>query len=118
MGNIERICYWMTLLSVLSLAFSTYTPCIHKDFGHGSDVCVCNATYCDEFIALPPIKSKQCITYTSSKYGLRFNASVHDFKSNANVQHEMVDLKLSVNASKTFQAIHGFGGAFTGNKNQ
>ena len=103
----------LAILSLsVSLSFLAYSPCVKKDFGHGSFVCVCNATYCDQFIDEVALANGQYVVYTSSKDGQRFNESVHSFKGNPAA--EQVDFKLLLNTSTQYQTIFGFGGAFTG----
>lgn len=100
------------LASALLVAFSMSSPCIPKNFGHGSTVCVCNASYCDEFAASPKLEAKQFVVYTSTKDGLRFNRTIQKLtERNSGVE---VDLKIQINTSVHFQSILGFGGAFTG----
>ena len=36
------------ILSILAFVNSS-SPCIKRDFGHSSFVCVCNSTYCDTY---------------------------------------------------------------------
>lgn len=48
------------------------TNCVHRNYGHGSTVCVCNANECD---TLAPVKKTTLGEYTlyiSSKDGHRF----------------------------------------------
>ena len=98
---------------LLGTGFSTYLPCVQKDFGHGSIVCVCNDTYCDEFVdEEPSLLAGHYVVYTSTKDGQRFNESVNEVKREA--INDQVDVKLQINASAHFQTIFGFGGAFTG----
>ena len=105
-------CIFVTLSLSVSVSFLTYSPCVKKDFGHGSVVCVCNATYCDEFTDEVELMNNQYVVYTSTKDGQRFNESLHTFGENKPI--DQVDLKLLINASVHYQTILGFGGAFTG----
>ena len=51
-------------------------PCVPRDFGRGSVVCVCNATYCDDIPRPDPrlLAAGRALLYVSSKAGLRFHA--------------------------------------------
>lgn len=102
----------VTVAAIINAILSAYSPCIKKDFGLGSVVCVCNATYCDKFVGETELGANQYVVYTSTKDGQRFNESIH---TTAGVnQFEQIDLKLELNVSTHFQTIFGFGGAFTG----
>ena len=100
------------IIGLIHVSIMTYSPCVRKDFGHGSVVCVCNATYCDQFIDEIQLKSGQYVVYTSTKDGQRFNESLHN--TNGKKKIDQIDLKLVLNASVQYQSIFGFGGAFTG----
>ena len=100
-------------MPALLVTFGISSPCIPKNFGHGSIVCICNASYCDEFAPDPSLEAKQFVVYTSTKDGLRFNRTIQKL-SERNPSVEEVDLKIKINASVHFQSILGFGGAFTG----
>jgi glucosylceramidase len=77
-------------------------------------VCVCNSTYCDDFPPLGRLKPNQIAVYTSSKCGKRFRRSNVFFKSQLpDLTRTANTISVKVDASKTFQSIHGFGGAFT-----
>uniref|UniRef100_A0A8C3U7R3 Glucosylceramidase n=1 Tax=Catharus ustulatus TaxID=91951 RepID=A0A8C3U7R3_CATUS len=56
-------------------------PCIPKDFGHGSVVCVCNATYCDTLDPLVLPAPGSYVKYESSKAGKRLERSEGRFQS-------------------------------------
>lgn len=88
--------------------------CVHRNYSHGSStVCVCNSTVCDNF---PPIikTPKGVVTaYVSSKNGDRFTKeSVTQF-SKLPVTHVVPTVSITLDKSKKYQNIIGFGGAFT-----
>ena len=58
-------------------------PCDAKDFGHGSLVCACSATYCDTLdpVVLPALGT--FVKYESSKAGKRLERSEGSFQRNA-----------------------------------
>ncbi|MFH4977701.1 hypothetical protein AB6A40_004410 [Gnathostoma spinigerum] len=74
-------------------------------------VCVCNASYCDDFPKLNLSSDEPiAVVYKTSKSGLRFQrttAKITDKNSSKK------GLRMKVNAGETFQTMIGFGGAFT-----
>ncbi|NWU27118.1 GLCM Glucosylceramidase, partial [Dyaphorophyia castanea] len=84
-------------------------PCIPKDFGHGSLVCACSATYCDTLdpLVLPAVGSY--IKYESSKAGKRLERSEGRFQSSLRTP----GLLLTLNISALHQSVKGFGGSLS-----
>jgi hypothetical protein len=68
---------------VLCINNVTADPCIPKDFGSGSVVCVCNSTYCDTLDHLDGVEPGRFRLTTSSKDGLRFDISEGEVLSGA-----------------------------------
>ena len=110
--------YHKMILLFLAVSFIPVihnSPCIPKFFGHSSHVCVCNSTYCNEYIPAPA-SNHHILQVTSSNTGLRFAESKikwlpeHDTNKNY-VRND--DIELSIDRSKRFQKIIGFGGTFT-----
>lgn len=104
------------LLLPLAAAQVQHGPCSTRDYGKGSVVCVCNATYCDNFPELTERRAYQVEIYESNKAGLRFSKSVH--ASNGIVPRSTNDeviptVNLTVDRNTEYQTIIGFGGAFT-----
>ncbi|XP_064474562.1 lysosomal acid glucosylceramidase-like isoform X1 [Ornithodoros turicata] len=88
--------------------------CVPRDYGRGSIVCVCNSTRCDFLGPISPEEHGVAAVYESNKAGLRFHKSVVRFADSIGLPStEAVSLVLTINASKTYQEIVGFGGAFT-----
>ncbi|XKL59759.1 hypothetical protein PGB90_000775 [Kerria lacca] len=83
--------------------------CIPREYGFGSTVCVCNATYCDTLSPVRPPLTGNYIQFVSSKSGLRFQRSIGSFKSKITPR----GVKCKINENITYQEIIGFGGAFT-----
>ncbi|CAH2327552.1 glucosylceramidase [Pelobates cultripes] len=85
-------------------------PCVPVNFGHGSVVCVCNATYCDTLdpVVLPALGTFS--QYESSQSGKRLDLSTGAFKKRT---PSPSDLVLTLNEAKKYQIIKGFGGAVT-----
>ncbi|NWJ06110.1 GLCM Glucosylceramidase, partial [Crypturellus undulatus] len=84
-------------------------PCDARDFGHGSPVCVCNATYCDapEPPALPPAGAY--VKYESTKAGKRLERSQGGFQRNGHTP----DFHLILDTARRYQTVKGFGGSVT-----
>ncbi|XP_072316396.1 lysosomal acid glucosylceramidase [Eucyclogobius newberryi] len=85
------------------------TKCVAKDFGHGSVVCVCNATYCDDMMvgALPPVGKYS--SYLSNMAGSRFEPGQGAFWTNSTGSR----VRITISRSQKYQKIMGFGGAMT-----
>uniref|UniRef100_A0A8C3NXG5 Glucosylceramidase n=1 Tax=Cyanoderma ruficeps TaxID=181631 RepID=A0A8C3NXG5_9PASS len=81
-------------------------PCIPKDFGHGSLVCVCNATYCDTLDPLVLPAPGSYVKYESSKAGKRLERSEGNPALPAG-------LLLTLNISTLYQHVKGFGGSLS-----
>ncbi|NXK88876.1 GLCM Glucosylceramidase, partial [Formicarius rufipectus] len=112
-------------------------PCDAKDFGHGSLVCACSATYCDTLdpLVLPPLGSY--VKYESSKAGKRLERSEGRFQPNAETpgtttartccspgdracptwwqRHSVspTDFHLTLDTAQRYQKVKGFGGSIT-----
>ncbi|XP_053617694.1 putative glucosylceramidase 3 [Plodia interpunctella] len=95
-------------------------PCEPRKFGE-SVVCVCNSTYCDDVIRLPP-EPGTYVSYTSSLAGLRFkkdkgtleqvdeDTSMFEF---AGIKDKLTEPKIELDCAKKYQKIEGFGGSVT-----
>lgn len=109
-------------------------PCIPKDFGHGSLVCVCNATYCDTLDPLVLPAPGSYVKYESSKAGKRLERSEGKFQRSLRTpgsatgrwrclrgtpRHRGLSralpagLLLTLNISALYQHVKGFGGSFS-----
>uniref|UniRef100_V5GWN7 Glucosylceramidase n=1 Tax=Ixodes ricinus TaxID=34613 RepID=V5GWN7_IXORI len=93
--------------------------CIHRNFGKGSTVCVCDSVQCDMLGRIPKLAAGVAAVYESSKDGSRFLSTTIEF-----VPHDSNRTALSSTTSRThsvikikqenkFQQIFGFGGSFT-----
>jgi glucosylceramidase len=86
--------------------------CVHKDFGNGATVCVCNSTYCDNLDPITKHPKGTVLLYESSKSGDRFKES--QLKFNGTQQNNATKSQtITIDVNKKFQKIIGFGGAFT-----
>ncbi|CAH1798081.1 unnamed protein product [Owenia fusiformis] len=85
-------------------------PCVPRNYGKGSYVCVCNSTYCDTVEPNIKVQKGSYSIYVSSKAGDRFKRNSNTFKSSLNSSDDVV---FTVFKNHTFQRILGFGGAFT-----
>ncbi|NXD86923.1 GLCM Glucosylceramidase, partial [Halcyon senegalensis] len=109
-------------------------PCEAKDFGHGSLVCVCSATYCDTLDPLVLPAPGTYVKYESSKAGKRLERSEGRFQHNAQtpgthrsrrtrggesvpaqrLRHlSPVDFHLTLDTAQRYQKVKGFGGSVT-----
>ncbi|CAG2172772.1 unnamed protein product, partial [Oppiella nova] len=88
-------------------------PCIQRDYGYGSTVCVCNLTHCDDLDALK-ITTKGVVTvFETSKSGDRLEKTELKFGDNSEFNANKSQT-ITVDKSKgVYQKIVGFGGAFT-----
>ncbi|KAK8392735.1 hypothetical protein O3P69_014875 [Scylla paramamosain] len=86
-------------------------PCIPKDTGHSSYVCVCNATYCDTLHrpAVPP--EGQYLLYSSARNGGRFEKTLGFFAGRGEAVPRSVEFILDTHTS--CQTMMGWGAAFT-----
>ncbi|CAG4959370.1 unnamed protein product [Colias eurytheme] len=105
-SNIIALCIFVSCF----VTIKTDTPCAARQISGQSVVCVCNATYCDDFTRDEPEQGSYKI-YTSSKSGLRFN------KSEGTLGESKLCLLCSntfeIQPDKTHQEIQGFGGSVT-----
>ncbi|XP_031949674.1 lysosomal acid glucosylceramidase-like isoform X6 [Corvus moneduloides] len=100
---------WLLLLLVPVPQVAAARPCIPKDFGHGSLVCVCNATYCDTLDPLVLPAPGSYVKYESSKAGKRLERSEGSFQSSLRTP----ELLLTLNISALYQHVKGFGGSLS-----
>lgn len=66
--SIKNITYFFNFL--VKISFSS--NCVHRNYGHGSTVCVCNANECDTIAPIRKTPSGTYSIYTTSKSGHRF----------------------------------------------
>ncbi|KAJ6657020.1 hypothetical protein lerEdw1_003021 [Lerista edwardsae] len=100
-----------SLLFVLQMAAEAAAsqPCNKKYFCPDCIVCVCNRTYCDtqDPVVLP--RPGFFVKYESSKSGQRLERSEGIFQDKSFVP----DVLLTLDTSKKYQFIQGFGGSIT-----
>ncbi|KZC06829.1 Glucosylceramidase [Dufourea novaeangliae] len=106
---------WKALLVIgLFTAAGQAKDCVPRSFGTDKIVCVCNATYCDETLdndpKVPP--EGHFYWYVSTKTGLRLSMTEGQFSENTRPPFATT-VTLTVNSTKKYQTIFGFGGAFT-----
>ncbi|XP_077516394.1 putative glucosylceramidase 4 [Amblyomma americanum] len=103
------------LIAAVTLVAATSAAaleCQQRDYGQGSFVCVCNATYCDFVGDIGPLPSGGAIAFESGKKGLRFAKTTIPF-GEAPGSTDDSSARLVINTSITYQEVFGFGGAFT-----
>ncbi|NWY94640.1 GLCM Glucosylceramidase, partial [Loxia curvirostra] len=108
-------------------------PCDAKDFGHGSLVCACSATYCDTLDPLVLPAPGSYVKYESSKAGKRLERSEGSFQHNAKSPGTTLavgepvlsqvagvvtlcvptDFHLTLDTTQRYQKVKGFGGSIT-----
>lgn len=101
------------LLAVTAL--HSESACIHRSYGRGSTVCVCNNTHCDTLGKIQKQDVGVAASYETSKDGSRFLSTTHKFIAQ---QLNLTDVTKTDNIivfdrRRVYQAIIGFGGAFT-----
>ncbi|XP_014480391.1 PREDICTED: glucosylceramidase-like isoform X2 [Dinoponera quadriceps] len=95
------------LLLIAASAAVRGDDCIRRKVEYGI-VCVCNSTYCD-YVPDVQVQENQYVTYTSTESGQRLNISIGNFSNG----YSSCDITITVDTSKAFQEIFGFGGAMT-----
>ncbi|XP_075747632.1 lysosomal acid glucosylceramidase isoform X2 [Rhipicephalus microplus] len=100
------------VVKLAALLAAAAAQCQPRDYGRGSIVCVCNATYCDFIgdIGSPP--NGTAVAFESSKAGQRFTKTTLLFSEETGSTDNHVVL-LVVDPSRKYQKVFGFGGAFT-----
>ncbi|CAG2106584.1 unnamed protein product [Medioppia subpectinata] len=82
-------------------------------------MCVCNATYCDDFPPLRPAKQGFATVYESNKVGDRFKETELKFGSTTSgAVSDGQRVTVTIDATKKYQSIYGFGAAFTDSTGQ
>ncbi|OAD60323.1 Glucosylceramidase [Eufriesea mexicana] len=104
---------WISLLLITILSSKCIAnDCIPYYVENEVIACVCNATYCDglpeDRPEVPELGSSYW--YVSNKQGLRMKVSKVKFNNCANISS---DATLTLDRTKKYQTILGFGGAFT-----
>ncbi|CAL8109725.1 unnamed protein product [Orchesella dallaii] len=87
-------------------------PCSPIDFGRGSIVCECNATYCDTVDPINQVELGKYMQVFSDKSGARFAISEGSFSDVAPPENSTA-VKVTIDRNVKYQEILGFGGAFT-----
>ncbi|XP_076388302.1 lysosomal acid glucosylceramidase-like isoform X1 [Megachile rotundata] len=102
---------WKVLLVIpFFIAIGGTDDCVPTTYGGDKIVCVCNATYCDTVPEKEPLQNGTFYSYTSSKAGLRMNVRKGEINS---CQQKLGSVTLTIDSTKKYQKILGFGGAFT-----
>ncbi|XP_063227339.1 lysosomal acid glucosylceramidase-like [Bacillus rossius redtenbacheri] len=99
------------LLCVGAALSAQYKPCLKRNYGASSIVCVCNATYCDTVrsIQASQVSGGNFMHYESSMAGLRLHPQEGKFSSAA----ANTVIVFTVQPSTTYQEMLGFGAALT-----
>ncbi|KAK4807563.1 hypothetical protein QYF61_003352 [Mycteria americana] len=99
---------WILLVQA-ALRAAGGRPCDARDFGHGSLVCACNATYCDTLDPVVLPAPGTYVKYESSKAGKRLERSEGSFQRNTKTP----DFHLTLDTAQRYQKVKGFGGSVT-----
>uniref|UniRef100_A0A914VEJ8 Glucosylceramidase n=1 Tax=Plectus sambesii TaxID=2011161 RepID=A0A914VEJ8_9BILA len=109
--------------SLLASVANCYSPCVKRNVRGDSQpdfmVCVCNATYCDDFPPLGTLNADSAAVYVSSSAGKRFERSTVTWtnaksrKTNKLRRKDAIAKQAHITPSVQMQSIIGFGGAFT-----
>ncbi|KAG7237692.1 hypothetical protein INR49_032138 [Caranx melampygus] len=105
----SAVCLTLAFLTAQVSLSTGSNKCIGRNFGHGSVVCECNATYCDSVgsVTLPP--RGQYSSYLSSMAGSRLERG----QGQVQVNSTGAGLRLTIVPYQKYQKIRGFGGAMT-----
>ncbi|XP_031839025.1 lysosomal acid glucosylceramidase-like [Nomia melanderi] len=101
----------LLFLVVFVLVKSNANGCVPRSFGNDGIVCVCNATYCDNF--LENVKSPgggKVNWYVTNKEGQRLSLKTAQFDTEEKSSH---NITIDIDSSIKYQRIIGFGGAMT-----
>ena len=81
----------LSIFSTLTFVNSS-SPCIKRDFGHSSFVCVCNSTYCDTHDKIEGnfrVKSKHILSYLYSQLGSFYGKTLGLLVVHNNLTHTL-----------------------------
>ncbi|CAG2167940.1 unnamed protein product, partial [Oppiella nova] len=99
---------------VTTFVLCDHKPCVARDYKFGSTVCVCNRTYCDDLDPISKTAKGVVTVYETTKSGDRFKRTQLMFNYNTIVDtNPALNQTITIDRSKTYQKILGFGGAFT-----
>ncbi|XP_053995684.1 lysosomal acid glucosylceramidase-like [Hylaeus anthracinus] len=104
---------WKALLVVtFFIAKGNTNDCVPRSFGTDRIVCVCNATYCDTTPDNnPKVPARgRFYWYVSSREGLRMRMTEGQVGP---CEQSPCSVTLTIDTTKRYQRIQGFGGAFT-----
>merc|ERR1719495_1050525 len=85
------------------------TPCLPRDFGHSSHVCVCSSEYCDEYDQVVPGAGDIQQFVSDRPGGLRLEKYSVAWSNDTST----VGAVITIDRNTQYQQIIGFGGAFT-----
>ena len=104
---------WKAILVIaVFLAEGDARGCVPYTVDNQVLACVCNATYCDSAANYDPQALQDGVSYwyVTNKQGLRMTMSETKY---GNCKSSPGDVKITVDTTKKYQKILGFGGAFT-----
>jgi len=98
---------YLLLSATFHLSLQENKPCVQRDLGHSSFVCVCNSTYCDTYDKIEA--TSELVGWVSDRRSKRLSRYPVSWQSN----NETVGVTIDINKSVRYQEMIGFGGAFT-----
>jgi len=99
------------MVKLMDFRYSPAEECQHRDYGHGSTVCVCTEAKCDNLVLNISKEKGIATSYSTSKQGARFQHAEHKFVKEKPTTP--ADHTVEVQHNEKYQKILGFGGAFT-----
>ena len=85
--------HWVSFFRIIHIVYFIYSyipfsadtnnPCIRRDFGRSSFVCVCNATYCDNPPNVHLVNAGQAVLISSTRLNDRFQIQNLSFTSDS-----------------------------------
>ncbi|XP_031327292.1 lysosomal acid glucosylceramidase-like isoform X2 [Photinus pyralis] len=98
------------ILAFLHFCDVLANQCAPRSYGYSSVVCVCNASYCDNFPPNTKPQDSSYFVYTTTEGGLRLLRQSYHFHA---YERNSTDTIITIDSSKRHQTIIGWGGAFT-----
>jgi len=87
--------------------------CASRQVPGADTVCVCNATYCDDFPPLQKPNLGYASVYESTKSGARFKETLLKVETSHTTSNAPLIQTVVIDQTQKYQKIFGFGGAFT-----
>ncbi|KHN81497.1 Glucosylceramidase [Toxocara canis] len=111
----QRVLVVLLVFVLLTELDAQNRRCIRRSYRTSDNhiVCVCNATYCDDFPELGKLEELAVAIYKSSLSGKRFERTSTSFIPIGGKHKDSGTVSVKVNGQIRRQSVIGFGGAFT-----